>query len=239
MTDYGQFCPVAKASELLGERWTLLILRELVLGTQRFNDFQRALAKISPTLLSKRLDTLERAGILVKKPIRQRRGHTYHLTPAGKQLAPVIEHLAVWGMRWARGQLSERELDVEFLMWDIQRRLQTDALPSGETVLCFSFEELERYRSWWLVVHDEVVDLCTENPGREVDLYINTNLRDLVGIWRGDVELRQALRKGSVRTLGNRQLARTLPDWLGICLYADVQPGDPRMLRVADDGSGE
>ena len=112
MVDYGQFCPVAKATELIGERWTLLILRELVLGTHRFSDFQRALSRISPSLLSKRLKVLEEAGIIVTKTQQGRRGRQYFLTPAGKQLSPIIEHLAVWGMRWARGQLTEDELDI-------------------------------------------------------------------------------------------------------------------------------
>src|SRR5210317_2042479 len=152
MADYGQFCPVAKASELLGERWTLLILRELSLGSNRFSQFQRALSRISPTLLTRRLAQLEQAGIVIKKPQQGRRGFTYQLTPAGKELSPLIEQLAVWGMRWARGQLSNEELDVEFLMWDIQRRLQLDALPGGETVICFIFNELEKFKSWWLVI---------------------------------------------------------------------------------------
>ena len=163
MIDYGQFCPVAKATELIGERWTLLILRELVLGTSRFSEFQRALSRISPSLLTKRLKDLEQAGIIIKKPQHGRRGYEYYLTAAGKQLAPIIEHLATWGMRWARGQLSEDELDVEFLMWEVQRRLDTDALPDGETVLCFIFEELTRFKSWWIVINGSNVDLCTEN----------------------------------------------------------------------------
>jgi len=228
MADYGQFCPVAKASELLGERWTLLILRELVLGTHRFSEFQRALSRISPTLLSKRLGQLEEAGIVIRKPQKGLKGYEYFLTPAGKELAPLIEHLAGWGMRWARGQLSDEELDVEFLMWDIQRRLNLDALPDGETVICFIFNELEKYKSWWLLVSDDGVDLCTENPGKEVDVYLNTSVRTLVEVWRGDVKIRTALREQKVTAIGNPQLVRSLPDWLGICLSADIESADSR-----------
>lgn len=233
MTEYGQFCPVAKATELLGEKWTLLILRELLLGTHRYNEFQRALSRISPSLLTKRLKQLEAAGIIVRKVRQGRKGYEYFLTPAGKELAPVVEHLATWGMRWARGQLDEEELDVEFLMWDIQRRLQTDRLPGGETVLCFIFDGLKTFNNWWLVVRDSEVDLCTENPGKDVDLYIRTTLRDLVEIWKGDTEVKAALREGLLKTQGNAVLARTLPEWLGICLYADIRPGDPAMMKVA------
>ena len=233
MTDYGQFCPVAKASELLGERWVLLILRELLLGTHRYSDFQRALSRISPSVLSKRLKQLEHAGIIVRKAQTGRKSHDYFLTPAGKELASIVEHLATWGMRWARGQLSEDELDVEFLMWDIQRRLQTDKLPDGETILCFIFDDLTRFKNWWLVVRDGEVDLCTENPGNDVDLYISTTLSSLVQVWQGDIDIKLAQRKKLLKAHGNTQLAKTMSDWLGICLYADIRPGDPALMRVA------
>ena len=224
MPEYGQFCPVAKATDIIGERWTVLILRELLLGTTRYNEFQRGLSRISPTLLSKRLKTLEEKGLVVRKRPPGNRNYEYHLTACGRELEPLIEHLAVWGMRWARGQMTDTELDVEFLMWDLQRRLQTDHLPDGETVLCFVFDELERFKTWWLVANVEGVDLCSEDPGKEVDLYINTQVRDLATVWRGDVPLQSARREKLIRTHGNTHLARTMPDWLGICLYADVSP---------------
>lgn len=239
LTDYGQFCPVAKATELVGEKWMLLILRELLLGTHRYSDFQRALSRISPSLLTKRLKQLEGAGVIVRKAQQGRKGHDYYLTPAGKELAPIVEHLATWGMRWARGQLSDDELDVEFLMWDIQRRLQTDMLPDGETIFCFIFDDLTTFKSWWLVVRDGEVDLCTENPGLDVDLYISTTLRNLVEIWEGDVDIKVAQRKQLIKTQGNSQLAKTMPAWLGISLYSDVRPGDPAMTKIAADDHKE
>ena len=235
MVDYGQFCPVAKATELIGERWTILIIRELVLGTHRFSDFQRALSRISPALLTKRLKDLEKAGIIVKKAQQGRRGYQYFLTPAGRQLSPIIEHLATWGMRWARGQLTDSELDIEFLMWEIQRRLDTGALPDGETVLCFIFEELTQFKSWWIVINGDDVDLCTKNPGKDVDLYISSTVRTMVEIWEGEIGLKTAQRKNLLKTNGCRQLAKTLTDWFGICLYADVKRGDPALKRVASE----
>jgi DNA-binding HxlR family transcriptional regulator len=233
LSDYGQFCPVAKATELLGEKWMILILRELLLGTHRYNQFQRALSRISPSLLIKRLKQLESAGIVVRKTQQGRKGYEYFLTPAGKELAPIVEHLAIWGMRWAQGQLDEDELDVEFLMWDIQRRLQTEMLPDGETILCFIFSDLTRFKNWWLVVRNDEVDLCTESQGKDVDLYITTTLPGLVEIWKGDIEIKKALGKELIKTQGNTQLAKTLPDWLGICLYADIRPGDPALMKIA------
>lgn len=222
MPEYGQFCPVAKASDIIGERWTVLILRELLLGTTRYNDFQRALSRISPTLLSKRLKMLEGKGLVVRKRPPGARSYEYHLTACGRELEPIIEHLAVWGMRWARGQMTDVELDVEFLMWDLQRRLQTDRLPDGETVLCFEFDDLERFSTWWLVAGQGQVDLCSENPGKDVDLYIRSSVRNLAEVWRGDVPMAKALRSKAIQTHGNVHLARTIQEWLGICLYADV-----------------
>lgn len=235
MKGYGQFCPVAKASELLGERWTLLILRELLLGSHRFGELQRALSRISPSLLTKRLKQLESAGIVIRKVQVGRKGLDYFLTPAGKELGPIVEHLAIWGMRWARGQLSDDELDVEFLMWDIQRRLDTDMLPDGETILCFTFNDLTSFNNWWLIVTNNDVDVCTENPGKDVDLYINTTLRNLVEIWEGDVAIKTAQQKNIVKTQGNKRLAKTMSDWLGICLYADIRPGDPALMNIVGD----
>lgn len=231
--DYGQFCPIAKATELLGERWMLLILRELFLGSHRYSEFQRGLSRISPSLLTKRLKQLEQAGIVVRKAQQGRRGHAYYLTPAGKELKPLIENLAVWGMRWARGQLRDEELDVEFLMWDIQRSLQIDKLPDGETIFCFIFSDIERYNNWWLIVRDHNVDLCTENPRLDVDLYIRSSLRTMVEVWEGDLALQTALHEKKIGTQGNKQLAKTMLAWFGINSYADVRPGDPALTRVA------
>ncbi len=231
MAGYGQFCPVAKATEVVGEKWTLLILRELLLGTTRFNEFQRAISRMSPTLLAKRLRHLEECGIIIRKKLSGQKGYQYRLTAAGKELAPLVEILAVWGMRWVRGQMSDDELDVELLMWDLQRRLQTGRLPDGETIICFIFDELVKHKTWWLVVAGDVVDLCTEDPGKDVDIYINSSVRTMAEVWKGDLELRTALRNKSVKAHGLRHLIRTMPDWLGLCLYKDVEPGDSALLR--------
>jgi DNA-binding HxlR family transcriptional regulator len=234
MADYGQFCPVAKATEVIGDKWTMLIIRELMLGTTRFNDFQRALSRISPTLLTKRLKHLESKGILIRKALSGRKGCDYQLTPAGKELGPMIELLAVWGMRWARGQMTDSELDIEFLMWDLQRRLQTNNLPAGETTLCFNFDELEQFKTWWIVICDDEVDLCTQNPGKEVDLYINTTVRTMVEAWEGDIKIKDAQKNGGIKTQGSPKLASTMDKWLGMCLYADIRPANPALMHTTD-----
>lgn len=231
MTGYGQFCPVAKSTELIGEKWTLLVLRELLLGTTRFNDFQRALSRMSPTLLVKRLRHLEQCGIIIRKRLPGQRGYEYRLTAAGKELAPLIETLAVWGMRWARSQLTDDELDVEFLMREIQRRLQTQFLPDGQTVMCITFDELTLHKTWWLIVEGNDVDLCTEDPGKSVDLYLNSSTRTLVEVWEGTLDVRTALRKKAITAHGMRHLIKTMPDWFGVSMYKDVTRGDPRLMR--------
>ena len=223
MTAYGQFCPVAKATEIVGEKWTLLILRELLMGTHRFNDFQRSMSRISPTVLTKRLKLLEDKGIVTRKRISGQKGHEYRLTPMGRELEPLVEQLAVWGQRWARGQMSDDELDVELLMWDIQRRIDTGNLPDGETVIAFMFSDLDKYKNWWLVIDGEDVDLCTEDAGKDIDLYLASDLRTMIEVWQGDTPLRDALGVERILATGATRLRRTLPDWFALCCYAGVK----------------
>lgn len=234
MVAYGQFCPVAKAAEVIGDRWTMLILRELLLGTHRFNDFQRALSRISPTILTKRLKYLEACGVVRRRRISGQKGYDYQLTACGKELEPLVEILATWGMRWARGQMSDDELDVELLMWDVHRRIDTDRLPAGETVLCFTFEDLHRYKSWWLVIEGADVDLCTEDPGKDVDLYVTTRLRTLIEVWLGDRTLAAAMENEEVTAIGDRRLARDMPGWLQLGLFSGVPRPRIRSARASE-----
>ncbi len=230
MTSYGQFCPVAKATEIVGDKWTMLLLRELLLGTCRFSDFQRSMSRISPTVLNKRLRMLADKGVIIKKPVSGRRGSEYRLTSAGRELEPVVHNLAVWGMRWARDQMTDDELDVELLMWDIQRRIDTKGLPDGETVLCFTFNDLDEYKTWWLVINGDDVDLCTEDTCKDVDLYVTSTTRTMIEIWEGDTDLRAALRDDRVIMMGARHLTRSMNDWFGFSAYAHVRPAS----RIAE-----
>lgn len=226
MMSYGQFCPVSKATEIIGEKWTLLILRELLMGTSRFNDFQRSMSRISPTVLNKRLKQLEEKGVVLKKRLSGQKGFEYRLTAMGKELEPLIEQVAIWGQRWARGQMSDDELDVEGLMWDIHRRIQTDSLPDGETVLSFNFSDLDKYRKWWLVISRDDVDLCTEDTGKDVDLYISSDLRTMVEVWLGDQDLKAMLRNERINAVGSKVLIRSMEDWFGLGVFADVRPAE-------------
>ena len=224
MLEYGQFCPVAKAAEILGEKWTLLIIRELLLGATRFNQIQRAISRVSPTILNKRLETLRKYGLIVHKRIPEQRGYEYQLTEAGRELYPIVLKTAEWGMRWARGQMTDQELDVQLLMSDIQRRINTDKLPSGQTVIKFSFMDLDRYGEWWVKISNKEVDLCTENPGNEVDVYFTCDLRTMTEVWMGDLSIEQARSGNRLKIVGSSVYLKNIRSWLGLYHLADVRP---------------
>lgn len=222
---YGQICPVSKAAELLGERWTLLIIRELVLGTTRFNDFQRALSQISPTLLTKRLNQLQEAGLVIRKTMPDQRRIEYHPTAACKELEPIILGLGEWGMRWARGQMNEDELDVEMLMYDLHRRIDVAQLPGGRTVVKFRFRNLPKFGHWWIVIEpDGTRVLCVHNPKVPVDIELITDLRTMSHVWAGDVGIRMAKDTRRVELKGDPILIRTISSWLRPGTFSHIRP---------------
>jgi len=223
---YGQFCPIAKAGEVLGERWTILIIRELLLGSTRFSDLQRALSQISPTLLTTRLNQLQDAGLVIRKKLPQQQRAEYRLTAAGRELEPIVMGLGEWGMKWARGQMSDDELDVELLMFDFARRIDVKELPGGRQVIEFLFTGLRKFARWWILVEESgQCELCLEKPPHEVGLQIRTDLRTLTEIWAGDTKLADARKAVRLQLTGHPVLIRTLPAWLRIGMFAGVRPG--------------
>lgn len=228
---YGQFCPVSKAAEVLGERWTILIIRELLLGTTRFIDFQRALSQISPTLLTKRLSQLQECGLVIRKTLPDQRRTEYQPMPAAKELKPVIFALGEWGMKWARGQMNDDELDVELLMYDLHRRIDVTQLPGGRTVIKFLFRGLPKFGHWWIVLENGAPELCVDNPGKEVDVHLITDLRTMAHIWAGDMEIRAARKTGQLQLTGNPVLIRTVSAWLRPGLFAHVRPHAETLSR--------
>jgi DNA-binding HxlR family transcriptional regulator len=235
---YGQICPVAKTAEVLGERWTLLIIRELVLGTTRFNDFQRALSQISPTLLAKRLNQLQEAGLVVRKTTPDQRRPEYYPTAAGKELEPIIVGLGKWGMRWARGQMNDDELDVEMLTYDLQRRIDGTQLPGGRTVIKFVFRKLPKFGHWWIVIEpDGSRVLCVHNPRLPVDIEVTTDLRSMSHIWAGDMDIRMARETGRLELKGDPTLVRTISSWLRPGMFAHIRPRSrPISIRQFREG---
>jgi DNA-binding HxlR family transcriptional regulator len=219
-SSYRQFCPVAKAMELLDERWTLLVVRELVTGSQHFNELRRGVPRMSPTLLSKRLSQLVRAGIADRHDdggdIR------YVLTPAGRELQPVVEALGVWGIRWI-GEIGDEDLDPKLLLWDMHRNIDHEAVPAGRTVVQFRFPEVPaRNRDWWLVITPDDADVCDADPGYPVAVTVTTSLRCLVEVWRGDLSWSDALRSGAITVQGPENLRRTVPRWFTLSVFAAV-----------------
>lgn len=221
---YYQFCPVAKAMELLDERWTLLIIRELLSGSERFNEVRRGVPRMSPTLLSKRLNQLVRAGVVDKMV--DGNDVRYVLTPAGEELRPVVDALAVWGIRWV-GELGDRDLDPKLLMWDMRRNVDCGTVPDGRTVVLFDFPDVPgRVRRWWLVLTPGGADVCDVDPGYEVSVTVTSGLRDMVLIWRGDIRWEDALRSGVLKVGGPVTLRRAVSGWLGMSQFASVpRPG--------------
>jgi DNA-binding HxlR family transcriptional regulator len=189
----------------------------------RFNELQKGLPKISPTVLTTRLKELEERGIIVRRRVSGQRGHEYRLTAAGRELKEVIEGLAVWGMRWARERMEPYDLDVTFLMFNVQRMLDTQALPDGETVICFNFKDLDKAARWWLVCKDADIDLCDENPGKEVDCYVTSSSQDMMKAFMGDVPLYSALRGEAIQVVGDSHLQRTFSSWFKLAGPADVE----------------
>jgi DNA-binding HxlR family transcriptional regulator len=220
MSTYGQFCPVAKAMEVLDERWTLLVVRELIAGSTHFNELRRGNPKMSPALLSKRLRTLERAGVVRREVTAGRT--SYHLTPCGMELKPVVEGLGAWGIRWI-GSLGEDDLDPHLLLWDIRRTVPLDAWPRSRTVVAFRFtDQPARTASWWLCVSGDEADVCDYDPGFEVTATVVTTLRDMVAIWRDDMSWAEALRTGAASIDGPSDVRRRVPHWLGQMALAAV-----------------
>ena len=223
---YNQFCPVAMAAEVLGARWTLLLLRELVCGSTRFNDLRRGVPRMSPALLSKRLKELEAAGIVTRAPVRGEAGaFDYRLTEAGRELKPVIEAIGCWGQRWIDLEASLDKLDPNLLMWDMRRNINPTPMPPKRNTIQIIFTDLsESRKNWWLVVEPEQeVDLCSVDPGFDVDLYLSTDLRTMTEIWMGYTAIRRAKEQGRLLITGSRQLESALDSWMGLSPFARIE----------------
>lgn len=220
--EYGQFCPIAKATEIIGEKWTLLIIRELLMGGSRFNELQRGLSLISPTILSRRLESLVEQGLVVRKKIPGQRSCEYFPTESCRELLPVILSLGEWGMRWARANLNEKDYDVQLLMLYLKRSVIPEKFAGNETVIRFHFTDVERYADWWLVARRDEVDLCVNDPGKDVDVWFTSSVKTLTRIWMGESGYRQAVRDGSLTLVGDPALTRNVTDWMSNSQFAGL-----------------
>ena len=217
---YQQFCPVSKAMELLDERWTLLVVRELMLGSEHFNQLRRGLPRMSPTLLSRRLQQLARAGIVERE---EAGGEVrYRLTAAGEELRPVVQALGVWGTRWIP-DLADPDLDPKLLLWDMHRNVDREAVPTCRTVVAFEFVDVAPgVARWWLVMTADEVDVCDDDPGDDPAAVVQTSLRTLTEIWRGDRSWSGAVTDESLRVFATGDVAHALPGWFLLSPFAAV-----------------
>jgi DNA-binding HxlR family transcriptional regulator len=222
---FGQFCPVAVACEVFAERWTPIILRELFSGSQHFNEIHRGIPLISRPLLAQRLRKLESVGVIAREALPEGRGHRYRLTEAGREFAPMIEQLGTWGQRWTL-RVERRNLDAGLLMWNIRRRIALDLLPPHRVVVHFNFSGIPAayrgYRLFWLVLERSQIDLCVEDPGFEVDLYIEADLAAMIRVWLGDTPFESAMRAREVQLTGRKALVKAFPSWLMLSRFAGV-----------------
>lgn len=218
---YKQFCPLAMAAEVLCTRWTMVLMRELIAGSTRFNDLRRGVPKMSPTLLSQRLKDLEEAGIVERRPVPTERGvMEYHLTEAGRDLREVVIAMGMWGQKWVESSLSLKNLDPSLLMWDMRRNLNPHPLPERRSVVQFLYHDLpSSKRDWWLIIEPGGdVDLCWADPGFEVDLYVSTDLRTMTAIWMGVTDVASEAER--FEFTGSRAMASSIQSWLGLSPFA-------------------
>lgn len=217
-----QFCTVARSAEVLCERWTPLVLRELLCGSRRFNDLHRGVPRMSSSLLAQRLRRLEDFGIV------QRSAHgkvwEYSLTPAGEDLRPIIMALGHWGARWIGTRLRKEELDPGLLMWDMRRSVRIAEFPPQPVVVQFRFRDARAgEKQWWLVVADGEADLCRDDPGREVTVVVDATVRALTEVWTGDRAPEQAVQTRDMRVEGTRRDVARLWTWLGSSAFAPTR----------------
>lgn len=219
--NYNQFCPVAMAAEIVCSKWTPLVLRELLAGSARFNDLRRGVPKMSPTLLSKRLKELEEAGVITGRAKTPGGGAEYKLTPAGEELRDVVMSLGIWGQRWIESSVSLKNLDPSLLMWDMRRNILATSFPNRKCTVQFAYPELPANRNtWWLLIDGRDVDLCSVDPGFDVDLYVSSTLHSMTAVWMGHTTLKAEIDRGQIQLTGDKAMARSIHGWLGLSPFA-------------------
>ena len=229
---YGQFCTVARAAEALCERWTPLVVRELLCGSRRFNDIRRGVPRMSTSLLAQRLRHLEAIGVL--RRVAAGKGWEYALTEAGEALRPIVLALGHWGARWIGSRLRDHELDAAFLMWDVRRFARVERFPDRPVVIEFLFVDARAGEAhWWLVEEEGRADLCRDDPGRIPTLLVQSSVRALTDVWTGEQSAEEALRSGALKVQGAPGDARAVWDWLGRSAFAPTREAARREVAAA------
>jgi DNA-binding HxlR family transcriptional regulator len=224
MKSYGQFCPVAKAAELFCERWTALIIRNLAAGATRFAHIRRGVPLASPTILSRRLKELEKEGVVERRRLASGRGWSYHLTRSGEEFRPLVEALGVWGQRWSRRELAKHEVSLTLLLWALEMSVRPAVFKGRRCTVKLTFtDQPPQCRDWWFVNEGGRVQLCFEDPGFDVDLYMIAALPDLIRVYRGDLTLNRAIALNRLKVHGIGWARRSLSRWLVPSKFAHVK----------------
>jgi DNA-binding HxlR family transcriptional regulator len=227
MTDrFGYFCPVAMAAEIIGPRWSMSLLSEMLSGSVRFNEIRRGVPRMSPALLSKRLKELQEWGLVERRPTKRDGLAEYHLTAAAEELRPIIVALGCWSHKWVDTALTLENLDPRLLMWQIRRCLTPIPAPRRKTVIQITYPELpKKDRHFWLIVAPgQEIDLCSIDPGFDVDLYVTSDLRAMTKAHMGHSTFDAELRKGTIKCTGDDLVRANLRKWFGQSIFAEAAP---------------
>lgn len=223
---YYQFCPIAMASEILCTRWTMILLRELAMGSTRFNELRRGIPRMSPALLSKRLKELEAAGLITRSSAKGSRDlHEYRLTPSGAELVPIVKAVGEWGHKWVETEASLNNLDPKLLMWDIRRNIDPAPMPKQRCVIQIILSDGSSSRqNWWIIVEPgREADLCSVDPGFEVDLYLTATLRALTEAWMGYKSIARLMDEKKLVFTGTKDLQSAFIASLKLSIFAKVE----------------
>lgn len=218
---YGQFCPVAMAAEVICTRWTMLILREFCAGSTRFNELRKGVPRMSPTLLAKRLKELEGAGVIEHVSGNGAGAGEYRLTRSGRDLQEIVMGIGMWGQRWVETRAALDNLDPDLLMWDMRRFVDHTQWPGDRCTVQFQYSDLPPAKgNYWLVAEKGTVDMCSIDPGFEVDLYVVTDLRTMTAIWMGMTTVSKEIREERLELTGPGELRNSMQQWLGLSPFA-------------------
>lgn len=225
---YGQYCPLSMAAEILGTRWTLLLLRELLEGSTQFNDIARGVPLMSRSMLSQRLKDLEGAGIVTRRAEGRGKPTHYRLTEAGQSLGSIVRSIAEWGQEWIDTDPSLEDVDTDFLMWDVRRNLRLPEDLASPFVLHFHFPDgPDGKTDHWLVVENGEIDVCYIDPGHDVDVHIEADVKDFTRVWMGWLPIVQAQDEGRLHVDGPPRFARDVPEWLGLSSVSKITKRPP------------
>lgn len=231
MKSYRQFCPIAKASEILAERWTPLIVRELLMGSTRFSELEWGLPGIPRSLLSQRLRFLAQTGIVERCD--EGRSRSYHLTQAGLELFDILERLGQWGQKWVNAEIQEEDVvDASLLMWDMRRRVDWERVPARRTTIQFNIPD-SRHRMFWLVLDRGEASVCLQHPGFGVDLEVTAGTMTLHRLWMKQLDYSAAIRQGSLQLDGAREMVKGFGNWFMLSVFSDVAPAPAPLRPVA------